>query len=384
MDIKQVYQFTNDAVKQVLGKSDLLKEDLTNIVDVGNEVRNNKSLDAFVHSLVDHIGKVVFVDRLYTSQAPSVLRDNWEYGSILEKIDSSLPEASEAEMWELQDGASYDSNIFYGSKVTAKFFNKRLTFEIDKSIPTSQAKSAFSSAEQMGSFIARIFTKVKNAYTIRLDKLIMSTICNAVASTYQADIGANDATKTTGVKAVNLLKLYNDATGETLTKDKALINAEFLKFAALKMEEYSDNREKYSTLFNVGATDKFTPKADQKRVLLSAFKRACNTYLKYAMEDSNFTALPSGDVVSYWQGSGKSFDLKDTAHVNVKDADGNDVDIACLIGCIFDKNALGVCCQKEETTSNFVAKGNFTNYFWFYTAGFFNDLNENMVIFFLA
>ena len=384
MDIKQVYQFTNDAVKQVLGKSDLLKEDLTNIVDVGNEVRNNKSLDAFVHSLVDHIGKVVFVDRLYTSQAPSVLMDNWEYGSILEKIDSALPEASEAEMWELQDGASYDSNIFYGSKVTAKFFNKRVTFEIDKSIPTSQAKSAFSSAEQMGSFIARIFTKVKNAYTIRLDKLIRSTICNAVASTYQSDIGANDATKTTGVKAVNLLKLYNDATGETLTKDKALINAEFLKFAALKMEEYSDNREKYSTLFNVGETDKFTPKADQKMVLLSAFKRACNTYLKYAMEDSTFTALPSGDVVSYWQGSGKSFNLKDTAHVNVKDADGNDVDIACLIGCIFDKNALGVCCQKEETTSNFVAKGNFTNYFWFYTAGFFNDLNENMVIFFLA
>ena len=99
MELKQVYEFTNLGVTQALGKSDILKEDLSNIVEVGDEVFNAKSVDKYVQSLVDHIGKVLFVDRTYRSHAPSVLIDGWEYGATREKIHSPMPTAIINEAW---------------------------------------------------------------------------------------------------------------------------------------------------------------------------------------------------------------------------------------------------------------------------------------------
>ena len=385
MELKQVYEFTNLGVTEALGKSDILKEDLSNIVEVGDEVFNAKSVDKYVQSLVDHIGKVLFVDRTYRSHAPSVLIDGWEYGATREKIHSPMPTAIINEAWELQDGAAYVGQVFNKPVVTAKFYNQRDTFRVDTpSITRDQVKSAFSNASQMEQFISRLFNRTRNAITLRRDKMIMGTIASAVASTYHADIGGKDATKTSGVKAINLLKLYNDAKGTTLTKDKALYDTEFLKFASLQIALASDHRETYSTLFNIGGTEKFTDKNRQHIVLLSNFKRGADVYLQSETFHNEFTKLPTSEGVNFWQGSGKNYNLADVAKINCKDAEGDDVTIDCLIGCIFDRDRLGVCCQQSKITSEYSATGDFYNYYNFFTAGYFNDLNENMVIFFLA
>ena len=132
MEVKQIYEIMNTVTKEVLGKSDLVKEDLSNIVDVGTKVFNADAVDNYVRSLVDHIGKVVFVNRPYTGIAPSVLMDGWEYGSVLEKIMvTEFSEAVENESWNLQNGASYDVDVFHKPEVSAKFFNKRITFDIE-------------------------------------------------------------------------------------------------------------------------------------------------------------------------------------------------------------------------------------------------------------
>ena len=104
MDVKQIYQIANAVTGEVLGKTDLVNEDLTNIVDVGTELFNANAVDNYVKSLVNHIGKVVFVNRPYSGKVPRVLMDGWEFGSVLEKISVSLPSATENESWELQDG----------------------------------------------------------------------------------------------------------------------------------------------------------------------------------------------------------------------------------------------------------------------------------------
>ena len=121
MEVTQVYNVVNNATKEILGESAILQEDLSNVVDVGDAVFNANAVDRYVKSLVNHIGRVVFVDRKYQGGAPSVLMDGWEFGSVMEKIRIKLPEATENESWDLESGASYDTNIFTAPKVSAKF-----------------------------------------------------------------------------------------------------------------------------------------------------------------------------------------------------------------------------------------------------------------------
>ena len=124
MKVEQIYELVNETTKEILGEESVVAEDLSNIVDIGDEIQNLNKLDNYVKSLTDHIGRMVFVNRIYSGRVPSVLKDGWEFGAILEKVSMSLPEATENETWELEDGASYDPNIFYKPTVTAKFWNK--------------------------------------------------------------------------------------------------------------------------------------------------------------------------------------------------------------------------------------------------------------------
>ena len=131
MEVAQIYSLMNTVTNEVLGREGVVNEDLSNVVDIGEEILNSRQFDAYTRSLVNHIGRVIFVNRVYRGSAPSVMMDGWQYGSILEKIQAELPTAVENESWELQDGASYDPNIFRKPVVSAKFFNKKVTFEID-------------------------------------------------------------------------------------------------------------------------------------------------------------------------------------------------------------------------------------------------------------
>ena len=65
MEVKQIYTLMNSVTNEVLGKSDIVKEDLSNVVDVGTEIFGSSSVDNYVKSLVNHIGKVIFVNQAY-------------------------------------------------------------------------------------------------------------------------------------------------------------------------------------------------------------------------------------------------------------------------------------------------------------------------------
>ena len=161
MEISQVATLANDVTKELLGESAVVAEDLSNIVDIGKAVFDNASYDKVVKSLVDHIGKVVFVDRKYTGFMGPLFRESWEYGGVKEKITNlELPEATENESWELTDGASYDPNVYTQSKVSAKFYDKSTTLEVPLSIVDRQMRTAFSNAQQLNSFTSMLYTNI--------------------------------------------------------------------------------------------------------------------------------------------------------------------------------------------------------------------------------
>lgn len=387
MQVTQVYSILNDITHEILGDTVLVNEDLSNVVEIGESFQNAAGLDNFVRSLNDHIGRMVFVDRVYGGRAPRVLMDGWEYGSILEKVRATMPEATENESWELEDNTSYDPNVFYKPSVSVKFYNKRVTFEIPISLTERQVKSAFSNATQLNAFFSMIQTAIQNSMTVKLDALIMRTINAGIGETL-ADafpLGAYGSGSTN--RAVNLLYLYNqqyNAGGTPLTAAAALSSKDFLRFAAYHLMLYSDRLEVISTLFNVEGTEKFTPKDRQRIVLLSEFKRAADVYLQSDTFHDELTRLPASDSVTYWQGSGTGYAFSATSAVDIKTPTGKTVQAAGILGVIFDRDTLGVANLNRRVTTNYNPKAEFWNEWHKMDSGYFLDLSENMVVFYIA
>lgn len=391
MEVKQIYTLINSVSGEVLGKTDIVKDDLTGVVDLGKEVFNQGAVDNYVKSLVNHIGKVVFVNRPYSGKIPSVLMDAWEFGSVLEKISADVPAAEENDTWNLTDGTEYKQDIFHKPVVFAKFFNSKVTFEVPVSITERQVKESFSSAAQLNGFLSMIYSAVEKSMTIKTDALIMRTINNMIGETLFADAAAfTQSGKTISyasastVRCVNLLKLYNTAKGTTLTADKCLTDGEFIRFASYQMGLYADRLQSISTLFNVGGKERFTPKDALHTVLLSDFAKAAQAYLYADTNNMEQVLLPNAESVASWQGTGKDYGFAHTSAINIKTSGNHEISISGVLGVMFDRDALGVCNLDKRVTTNYNAKAEFFNNYYKFDAGYFNDTNENFVVFFVA
>ncbi len=383
MTVAQIYNIINPITKEILGETAVVNEDLSNIVDIGKEIFDATDVDNYVKSLVNHIGRVIFVNRPYSGGAPSVLMDGWEYGSVLEKISAELPEATENESWELTDGASYDPNIFYKPKVSAKFFNKRVTFEIPMSFTERQVKESFSNASQLNGFLSMLYNAVDKSMTIKIDSLVMRTINNMIAETLHDFNNGGDYTGT-GIRAVNILKLYNDDKGTDLTAEKSIKDPDFIRFASYIMGLYMERLSKISSLFNIGGKDRFTPRDLLHVILLSDFAKASDSFSMSSTFHNEFVALPKGEIVPYWQGSGTDYSFSSVSSINVKTASGDTVNASGIIAVMFDRDALGVTNLDRRVTTNYNPKAEFFSNWYKFDAGYFNDMNENFVLFYVA
>lgn len=379
MKVTQLKNIVNNVTSEVLGKENVLAEDLSNLVDVGNEIVDSENVDNYVKKLIDRIGKVIFVNRLYAGGVPSVLMDSWEFGSIVEKISADMPDADENDSWQLQDGQTYSQDTFYQPKVSAKFFNSKVTFDVKLSFTTEQVKESFSSVNELNAFLSMLETGVKNSMTVKLDGLIMRTINNFTGQI----INSGQA-----MQKVNLLADYNTATGQTLKANKALLDKDFLKYASLVIKKYQARITKMSTLFNQGGKARFTNINDLHTVLLSDFADSAEVYLMSDTYHNDTVSLPQHETVPYWQGSGKNYDFNSISSIDVKINAGNktakEIKQTGIVGVMFDTNALGVSNLNQRTTTAYNARAEFYTNFYKMDAGYFNDLNENFVVFYIA
>lgn len=388
MEMAQIYQVVNAATQETLGDTGIVQEDLSNIVDIGEAVMNARSFDKFVGSLVDHIGKMIFVNRPYSGSVPSILRDGWEYGAILQKVSGRLYDATENESWLLEDGTSYDPNIFYRPDAIDKFFNKRTTWEIPCSFAERQARSAVSNASQMNAFLSMIMTDVENSRTVKIEDMVMRTINSMIGSTFYDMNSSGTYTGTGNMRCVNLLKLFNGDSG-TLTADECVTDKNFIRFAAYVMMKYKRRMAKISKLFNIGGQPRFT-KADRLHTIMHAdFVDAAGVFLQSDTFHKELVALPQTETVAYWQGSGTSYAFTDTAKISIvlpDEVSGSHPNVTCtgILGVMFDHDALGICNESQRVTTNYNPKAEFYSNWWKTDTSYFNDHNENFVVFYAA
>ena len=378
MKVEQIADIVNQTTAEITGQEPLAEVDLNKVVETGAEVLDNdKLIDNYVKNLIDHIGKFVFVNRPYSGSTPSVMMDSWEYGAILEKITyEGLPDAIDNDTWDLQDGKSYDPNIFYKPQVSAKFYSERKTFEIPMSFAQRQIKSAFSSAAQLQAFFAMIETAISNGMTVKMDSLVRLTLANAIATIY-----SNRATNP--VQYYGLVARYNAATGDmTVTKANALVKPEFTRWASMEMKRVIARMRNLSTLFNKGEKHRFTAQDRLHLILHSDFTAAAEAYLYSDTYHDEFVKLPQAEEVSFWQGTGTSFGWEDTSKIIVVPSDTQEpVTVEDIIGIAWDRDALGVSNLDRRVTTNWNPAAEFTNNWYKFDAGYFNDFNENIVVF---
>ena len=381
MLVTQIAEIVNEVNAQVTGTEAVENLDLNQVVDTGSEILDNdKLLDNYTKNLIDHIGKVVFVNRPYTGTTPSVMMDSWEYGAILEKIAyEGVPEAEDNDTWDLEDGKSYDPNIFYKPTVSAKFYDERRTFDVPMSFANRQIKSAFSSAPQVQSFFSMIETAISNGMTVKMNGLVNSTLANAIATVYNNRVARP-------AQYYPLVTMYVAATGDqTVTTSNALVSPEFIRWASMTIRKVASRMRNFSTVFNVGEKYRHTPTDRMNVILHSDFVACAEAFLYSDTFHNELVKLPKGDQVDFWQGSGDSFAWADTSKIVVTPRGASEpVTISNIVGMIFDREALGVSNLERRVTSNYNAKAEFTNNWYKFDAGYFNDFNENIVVFTLA
>lgn len=393
MEVKQIYTLVNTAAQETMGESVVLQEDLGNLVDVGKAILDSDKVDNYCRSLVNVIGRTVFVNRPYTGKVAKLRKEGWTYGSILRKIRVEPAVATENESWELQAGASYDPNIFTPPVAHEHFWNKRTTFEVPISITRMQVEESFHSAQEMDSFIGMINTMITNVLEKAMENLSRRTLNNLIAETVYNEYAATDQKLKSGIRAINLLYEFNNsgAVATPLSVAEALVSPDFIRFASVRMGETIEQMSEWTNIYNMEGTDKHTPKNRVNFFLLDKFKKRAGAYLYdgAGQMKTDYITLPESESISFWQGAGtvaagNAFDFAQVSKIQVKTVDGHEITVSGVLGAAIDEEAAMICNEDRRITSGYNPKGEFFNYWHKMDCQYFNDYSENAVVFFIA
>lgn len=392
MEVKQISGLLNDVFKEVTGQLvpqkpahegdpepepvAIIAEDLSDIVTVGDTVMSSSWKDNYAKSLVNRIGRDVYVDRVYAGYSPKVLRDSWEYGSIMAKNRCKTFDAKDNPAWNLEKGKAVEQFNFEPPEVEQKFYNEKTSWQIECSFTDLQLRESFTSAEQMNKFITMIENRIQVSRTIYTDSLVMRTINNFIAEKIYADNGV-----------IDVLAEYNSGLANPITAAQAVRDKEFWRFFALTVALFVERFRAPSTNFNIpdgnGENVAFTPKEYAHLVLHSDVAKSMEVYLQSDTYHDDLVKIGEFETVPFWQIQGDKYQFANTSRIDVKLASDKTktVNRNYIAGVLFDYDALGVLCENQRVNSAYNANGEYYTNFYKTDSEHFNDLAENGIVF---
>lgn len=362
-NIAQIYDLVNEVFTSATGNTALKALDTTGLVAMGETLLDSPfGVESFTNTLVQRIGRVIMVDRAYTNNLKVLMYDDFEYGAVVQKVDVEVPDAVEDESLDLTDGDSVDMYVISKPKPVQSFFNKRSTSCRYITIQRKWIKDAFRSAGDMASFIAMVFTKIRNKMELTMENLGKLTM-------------ATFATQSSGTQVRNMVTEYNTKLGKTLTPGAAYYDADFLRFLIGELNLARRYLTEYSTLYNKEGALRHTPYDRQIYVGLAEIETAMNTQMLYgAYHDQYLRYIKTVDV-GFWQNEQSRSSMSITF-------DGDTQNLENVIGILFDREAMGTFRHEEDVLTTPVnARGRYYNTFWFEDQIQFCDFRENGIVF---
>ena len=396
MKVNQISGLLNSVFGEILGEGALITEDLGNLVSSGQVITTStafgENFDNYAGAIVDKVGRTIFVDRVYRAKDLGIWRDYFEYGSALEKIRVDVGEYQNNCEWDLTkldtSGTDpvyvngYNDNIqshieelfrFVPASVQARYFNFKTTFKTTISITRKQLKGAFDSATAMARFIGMIENRILSKMEIAKEELQRRAVGNF--------IGQKIATSSNVVD----LKTEFEAAGGDITDlntvDKALRDPDCLRFIAKRMTMDREFMTQPSKIYTKGRFYNHTPIEDSRLIVLSDLDAGLKFNLYGDTYNEEFVKLDNYKTVPFWQGTGTTMAIADRSSLKITTSEGETVNRSGILGVLFDRDAIMCCNEDPEVRSQYNADGNFTNFFHCYDASFYNDFDENGVVY---
>lgn len=390
MKVNQISTLLNSVFGEVLGDG-LIAEDLSNLVSAGQVITGSSTFadqfENYAGKIVDKVGRTVFAERLYRAKDLGFWRDAFEYGSVLEKIRCDVGDFTDNAEWDLTKDADSDNDLdynenisthiqdmykFYPASVQAKYFNSKTTFKTTISITRKQLKSAFDSASKMARFIGMIENRVSSKMEIAKDQLQRRALANLIGekiynakyvdlrAAYAADTGTNIATVTTSLT-------------------EALSDKEILRYIAKKISMDREMLTIPSTLYTDGTFYTHTPESEARLIVLTDLDKGLAFDLYSGTYNEEFVKLDGYNTVPFWQANGK--DAATRSAIKITTTANHTVNQGYVVGALVDRDAVMICNEDPEVRSQYNPDGNFFNYFHSFDCSYYNDFDENAIVY---
>lgn len=382
---------------QATGVNNIAPVDTSSFVTVAQTALKT-GYDPLTTAISQVLSKTIFSVRPYTRKFKGLNVSNQRYGNHVRKLLAIDKPFEDDDRLKLADGQSIDQYKVNKPKVLQTNFYGANQYQKSVTIYKDQLDCAFSSPDEFASFISMIMQNASDMIEQAHEETARATIGNLVAGIFAMETEESPGkgmAKANGQKrAVNLIKLYNDETGKSLTVADAFKpeNFEgFVKFAFSTINTIADLMTDRNTLFCSQLTGypilRHTPKDRMKFYLYTDLVNKINSEVYSSVFNPDFLKLVDFETVNYWQSS-----LSPTT-VNVKPTvlknDGSlivaeNVQLFKVLGVLFDEEAAGYTTVNEwSQPSPFNAKGGYYNQFWHFTDRYWNDFTENAVIFYM-
>lgn len=368
----QVYQTVNAVTKQAFGREDLAVYEEKGLISLGDYLFTSNSVETWFNTLVMRIGKTIISARDYKGKFNGILRDNMEWGGVMQKISFLMPEAVEDQSFGLSDGTSVDMYKISKPKFIQKLFYKSAPYQFAMTFyKQEQLDVAFTGAAQMDAFFNGLYTAIQNKLEVVNESMGRNCVNN-----YIAEVGG-------GTREIKLVTMYNTEKGllkdAQLTPATALFSDDFLRYCVAKFQEYSDGFEDMGINYNDGSIERHTPKAFQRMYLWTRFSTALSTVTLWQAFNKEYLNFMDYQNINFFQSSKAG--NQNTVKVQ-RASDESETTVENIVGVLFDYEALGTCREKEwASTTPFNSAGGYYNTFWHYNKAYFNDLSENFILF---
>lgn len=376
--------------------------DLGEKLDIQNgDVTNNTPADIFFKALMSQLGKIVVDTRSYVAQLPKLFVDPINWGLFQEQITIELSDVMIDEMWNPNGFVAWNTPVSggvypgveegkriaaiefgcYKPPVSAKLYKKAHAIMVALTTAREQMFTAFSGLAQYESFLAGLFNSVENTIQLKAEVYALMTVSMGIA---KAKANGNE---------INLLAEFKTLyPSSTTTAANALQDADFLRYALMRIAETKDNIRRFTELYN--NHEHVTFAAEPNTILLNKFSIAAKFNLKADTYNAEMIGIGDYDKISAWQAAitttdSTPYNFSAASSISLSDAaateaglTGEDAgEITGVVGVIYDRLAMGVTIDKKKTTSQYSASRDTTNFFYHALANYIVNDNYPIVTF---
>lgn len=393
LSFNQLSTVLNSIVGQATGVTQITPADESQFISVAH-IGLQTGYDPLMTAVSQVLSKTIFSIRPYTAKFRGLQADEVRYGNIVRKLTTIDKPWEDDDRFALVDGQSIDMYEVNKPMVLETRFTGANIFQKSLTVYRDQLDNAMQSSSEFGRFISMIMQNASDMIEQAKEETARATIANLITGTvYQ------EANSYTSGCAINLLEVYEDETGVSLTSATVQDPQNFAPFARWLfgyLKTLSDRLSERSALYHqnyapTGGTAvnimRHTPLERQKCYLFSPLLNSVSANVLSTVFYDKYLKLMDHEDVSYFQSITDPMEVtgkpgvtdNDLAVVDMTNVSA--VDVKNVFGVIFDEDAAGFTQVNEwSATTPFNARGGYSNIFWHFTHRYWNDFTENHVV----